>query len=261
MRLTPIISLLLLLSPALHAQPDSPGTGGAPSKREIGGRELAREVMSAHGGEKVWSDQSWNLAFDFVVARDGKESGRFSHEWIRGSNYYTVSGMNREGKAWRVIFTNIWEKRGTATVDGKSVADTLLPRMLEMGYGRFINDTYWFLMPFKLLDSGVNHRRESDTVIDGRTYNVLSLSFGKVGLTPGDRYWIYIEPATKLVARWRYLLESGREGEYIWDEYKEFGSLKLPLRRRTPDGSGEIRFERVRVDRAVEAEGAQRNAQ
>lgn len=259
MRFVPIISLLLLSS-VLHAQPGSPGTGGGPSQRALDGRELARQVMIAHGGENVWSDLNWNLAFDFVIAREGKEIGRYSHEWIRASNYYTVSGVNREGKSWRVIFTNIWEKKGTATIDGRSAHDTLLPRMIEMGYGRFINDTYWLLMPFKLLDSGVHQRRESDTIIEGNTYNVLSLSFGKVGLTPGDRYWIYIEPATKLVARWRYVLESGREGEYIWDQYSDFGAIKLPLRRRTPDGSAEIRFEHLRLDRTKESDRSRRDA-
>jgi hypothetical protein len=149
-----------------------------------------------------------------------------------------------------VIFANVYEHKGTATIDGVSAPDTLLPRLLEMGYGRFINDTYWLLMPLKLLDSGVFHRREPDTVIDGKRYNVLALSFGNVGLTPGDHYWLFIDPATKLVERWRYVLQSGNEAEYIWDQYTSFGPIKVPLRRRNVDGKSEIRFDHVRVDRA-----------
>ena len=155
--------------------------------------------------------------------------------------------MTKDARQWRVIFTNIYDRRGSATIDGASAHDTLLPRLLETGYGRFINDTYWLLMPHKLLDSGVFHRREDDTVIDGRRYNVLALSFGDVGLTPGDHYWLYINPTTKLVERWRYKLQGGNEAEYIWEGYTTFGPIKIPLRRRNVDGKSEIWFDHVRV--------------
>lgn len=251
MRIAPFLFLLLFLPSLALAQGDAPGTGGGPSQRQLDGRALAAEVVHAVGGDTAWKNPNWNLAFDFVVTRDGKEAGRYSHEWIRKSNYYTVAGTAKDGKRWRVIFTNIYERRGTATVDGVSAHDTLLPRLLEMGYGRFINDTYWLLMPHKLLDSGVLHRRDPDTVIDGKRYNVLALSFGNVGLTPGDHYWLFIDPATKLVERWRYHLQGGNEAEYIWDKYTSFGPIKLPLRRRSVEGTSEISFDHVRVDMAA----------
>jgi hypothetical protein len=249
MRIAPFILALLILPSILFAQGDTPGTGGSPSRRDLDGRALAAEVVHAVGGDTAWNDPNWNLYFDFVVVRDGKELSRISHEWIRKSNYYTVSGLTKDGKRWRVVFTNIYDRIGSATIDGETAPDSLKSRLLEAGYGRFINDTYWLLMPHKLLDSGVHQRREADTVIDGKRYEVLALTFGNVGLTPGDHYLLFIDPATKLVERWHYHLQSGSEADYKWLDYESLGPIKLALDRMRPDGSAEIRFEHVRVDR------------
>jgi hypothetical protein len=242
-----LLALALFFATRLHAQ--EAGSADSVRRHQEDGRALAAAVMKAVGGESAWSDKSWNLEFDFVVLRGGKEAARFSHKWDRASNAYVVSGKTQEKKEWRVAFTDINAHKGTATIDGAPAPDSLLPRLLDMGYGRYINDTYWFLMPFKLLDPGVNHWRQPDTVIDGKTFNVLRLSFGSVGLTPGDRYWLYINPETKLVERWRYLLEGGNTGDFYWRDYTDYGPVKLPLRREAVGGGMEIRFENIRVGR------------
>lgn len=234
---------------AAYAQPerDQPGAGGPVSKRDIEGRRLAEEVFAASGGS-AWNDPSWDISFDFVIRNSGTEAARYSHIWYRALDGYIVFGKNREGRNWRVRFSSLARREGYATVDGAEVADTVRRRLVDAAYGRYINDTYWLMMPLKLLDSGVYHRRENDTTIEGRSYQVLALTFAEVGLTPRDRYWLMIDPVTKLVHRWKYTLQSGREGEFVWDEYTQFGPLKLPLRRRTLDSAMEIRFENVRID-------------
>lgn len=217
-------------------------------QRDREGRALAKEIVEAVGGLKAWNNPNWNISFDFVVVSGGKEVARYSHQWLRSQDRYVVSGKNREGKKWRVQFSSFSSHQGTATVDDRETPDTLTAKMLDMAYGRHINDTYWMLMPFKLLDSGVYHHLENDTTIGGKRYRVLGLSFGKVGLTPGDRYWLYVDPATKHVVRWRYMLQSGREGEFTWERYTRFGPLQISLVKRAADGSSEIRFENVHVD-------------
>lgn len=210
--------------------------------------QLAREVVDASGGE-AWSDRSWNLAFEFVSYRQGKEAARFSHRWNRQTNAAVVSGAGQDGKRWEVRFDDIYARKGTATIDGAPPPDTALPRLLENAYARFINDSYWLLMPLKLLDDGVNRRRLEDTTIGERRYERLHLSFGKVGLTPGDQYWLFIDPETKRVAFWRFLLQSGRTGEYRWEEYEPAGPIILARTRRGADGAVGIRFENVRAGR------------
>lgn len=219
-----------------------------PKRSARDGRKLAEQVVAAVGGLDAWNDKSWDLAFDFVMYKGKAETGRYSHIWYRSLDRYIVSGKNRDGKLWRVRFTSLSRHEGSGTIDGRDVADSSRGRMLESAYGRYINDTYWFLMPFKLLDSGVYHRREADTTIGGKRYLVLTLSFAKVGLTPGDQYRLFINPRTKLVERWHYKLQSNHEGEFIWSDYKRFGRLLLPTRRKAVDGSFEIRFENIRVD-------------
>lgn len=234
----------------LMAQPaGSSDTGGPPSQRALDGRALAGEIVQAVGGLEVWNDRSWNIAFDFVMMREGKETGRISHYWNRSSDSYIVKGTTKDGRRWEVTFTDVLKKTGSATMDGAPVPDSSRSSMLDMGYGRFINDGYWLLMPFKLLDSAVYHHREEDTIIDGKSYQVLRLSFGNVGLTPGDRYWLYVDPATKLVERWRFHLQSNREGEYQWMDYRTFGSIRLALRRLSADGMAELRIENVQITR------------
>lgn len=245
--------LFLLASVAslpLIAQPgESPDTGGSPPQRALDGRILAEEIVQAVGGMDAWNDRSWNLAFDLVMIREGKETGRISHFWNRGSDSYIVKGTARDGRKWEVIFVDVINKIGSATIDGAIVTDSSRASLLEMGYGRFINDTYWLLMPFKLLDSGVYHYREADTTIGGKNYQVLRLSFANVGLTPGDRYWLYVDPATKLVERWRFHLQSNRDGEYQWTDYRKFGPVTLALRRIAADGMNELQIDDVHVTR------------
>ncbi len=48
---------------------------------------------------------------------------------------------------------------------------------------------------------------DGEETIDGVVYDKLKLTFGKVGLTPGDTYWAYINRQTKLMDRWAYFLE------------------------------------------------------
>ncbi|MBS1913109.1 MAG: hypothetical protein JST22_14065 [Bacteroidetes bacterium] len=232
--------------PARPAAPQQPAM--TPQQRERAGRNLAREIVDAVGGLKAWNNPGWDISFDFVVVAGGKEIGRYSHQWLRSEDRYIVSGKNKDGKKWRVQFTSFSRRQGTATVDDRPAPDTLAAKLLDMAYARHINDTYWMLMPFKLLDSGVYHRQENDTTIDGKRCLVLGLSFGKVGLTPGDHYWLYVDPRTKHVVRWRYVLQSGREGEFTWDRYTRFGPLLISLLKRAADGSSEIRFENVHVE-------------
>ena len=249
--------LIILISASALAQ--SPGTDRSPidvlerppvDSSALAGRVegdlLAREVMRASGGDR-WEDRTWNLAFDFVSYREGKEAGRFSHRWNRSSNAAVVSGAGRDGKRWEVRFTDVYARTGTATIDGAAAPDTSLQRLLDNAYARFINDTYWLLMPLKLLDDGVIRRRLEDTAISGRSYQRLALSFENVGLTPGDQYWLFIDPQTKQVAFWRFLLQSGRTGEYAWEEYERSGPVTLPRVRRGSDGAVAIRFENVRA--------------
>jgi hypothetical protein len=82
-----------------------------------------------------------------------------------------------------------------------------LAQSLETAYGRFINDTYWLLMPWKWLDPGVHLTAQGTAEVDGAACDVVELTFGDVGLTSGDRYLGYVDRGTGLMRRWSYVLQ------------------------------------------------------
>ena len=83
------------------------------------------------------------------------------------------------------------------TAKGVSVNVSLLPdlkKALERGYGRFINDTYWFLMPAKMLDPGVSLASQGESALLGKAYSVVRLTFAGVGLTPRETPLMSLAP-------------------------------------------------------------------
>ncbi len=228
--------VLLFLVPTLLLSQEA----GVPMENDEG-RELATKVFQAAGGDR-WKTTPGVFSFDFIITSHDTDVARIHHRWTPIHDIYTVSGTTRDGHTWRVDFSSLQRKEAGAILDGEAAIDSLGDRLKAMAYGRFINDSYWLMMPVKLLDPGVHHSRRADTVIDGATRNVLSIWFDNVGLTPGDRYWIFVDPTTYDVTGWHYRLQSGREADYVWSDVKAIGPLRLPTVKRSPTGSG-IRFE------------------
>lgn len=236
MRLVRLALLAILFPVLLFAQET-----GVPVENDEG-RELAALIVDAAGGDR-WKRTGGTLVFDFVLAVGDSEIARYHHRWTPTEDRYAVWGITRDGRHWRVDFSSLSRRESGAMIDGETAVDSFGQRIRSSGYGRYINDTYWLMMPVKLLDSGVHHARLPDTVIEGQRLNVLAIWFDNVGLTPGDRYRIFSDPRTHVVTRWRYHLQSGRSAEYHWENVEEIGPLRLPTRRRAVEGGGEIRFE------------------
>jgi len=86
--------------------------------------------------------------------------------------------------------------------------------------------------------------------------------FKKVGLTPGDEYWLYVKHDGTVVG-WRYVLESGDEAEWEWRDERDCGmGITLPTRKISADGSKAIVFPNVTfretMDRGVFQPGSGR---
>jgi hypothetical protein len=85
---------------------------------------------------------------------------------------------------------------------------------------------------------------------------VLHLWFSKkVGLTPGDQYWLYVTHDGAVVG-WRYVLESGEDGEWEWTDEKDCGmGITLPTKKVSQDGTAAVVFPVVKftetMDRGV----------
>ncbi|HET7747645.1 MAG TPA: hypothetical protein VFM29_10120, partial [Vicinamibacteria bacterium] len=158
---------------------------------------------------------------------EGKFQGR-KHAWDKWTGRYRVEGATREGDPY-VILMNLDTKEGSAWLKGRKLEGDELKQQLERGYGAWVNDTYWLLMPYKLRDPGVSLAYAGEEQMDGATYDKIQLRFDNVGLTPKDTYWVWVSCATGLVDRWDYVLK----GEQVppttwrWTNWRKYGRIML----------------------------------
>jgi hypothetical protein len=239
LRTLSVLTVLLLL-PAVSAA--APGSTGDPASA------LAQRTLDAMGGNKSFAGLR-TLAFDFVVERDGKEAARWHHLWDRWDGRYRVEGVNREGKHFLALFNVQHRGEGQVWLDGVALSGEDLAKALDRAYARFINDTYWLLMPAKLLDPGVHLSLEDPEEKDGKTYDVLRVTFDDgVGLTPHDTYWAYIAKDTGLMERWEMVLTGQKPEErsaYTWTDWESVDGVKLAMKKAAVGAAAVIRFDHV----------------
>jgi hypothetical protein len=182
---------------------------------------VAAHVMQSLGGQQAW-DNTHYIRFNFV--------GRRTHWWDKWTGRHRLEGQTKEGQHY-VVLENVNTKEGTAWLDGKKLEGEKAKEMLDNAYGAWVNDTYWLIEPYKLRDPGVNLSYAGEEAIDGKTYDKLALSFGKVGLTPGDHYTVYVNRDTGLVDRWAYVLQDmpkdGPPTVWRWEGWQKYGNIML----------------------------------
>src|SRR5260370_19414652 len=133
---------------------------------------------------------------------------------------------------------NVNTKKGKAWQNGNEVTDPAkLDELMKRGYGRFINDTYWLLMPIKMLDPGVHRASEGEkTDTCGHVWDVVRLSFDQgVGLTPADVYWAWVNRDSGLVDQWdmRLTFSTPEDPPSVvkFHDFHRIGGLLLSTRR------------------------------
>jgi hypothetical protein len=57
---------------------------------------------------------------------------------------------------------------------------------------------HWLVMPWKLQDPGVNLTYETEQLPNGTTADILQLTFNAVGVTPENKYWLYVDKEDSL---------------------------------------------------------------
>lgn len=209
---------------------------------------VAKELTDAMGGQSAW-DGLPCFRFDFVAVRDGKEVARFQHWWDKQHGRCRVEGPDDQGHQVVAIF-NLGDKRGISFTDGVPDPDSAtVHTRIQNGYERWVNDTYWVMMPFKLRDPGTNLKyARTQTGPKGEVWDVLELSFDSgVGLTPQDHYWLYVNQKTHLVDRWDMLLTGNKPppASASWESWTQVGPVQLSLLRRFEGRPVMLRFENV----------------
>jgi len=209
---------------------------------------VAHELVTALGGESAWN-KARQLRFDFVVEREGKRAAEFHHLWDRYTGDYRLLGADKSGAPYAVYF-NVNTRDGKAFVNGRPVEGEEKKKLLENAYGRFINDTYWLLAPWKVFDPGVHRDYDGEkTGPDGVACDVIRLSFDNVGLTPRDVYWLWVARDGRRMVQWQYVLAGAQEEPTtaLWKDWKTIGGISLSLEKTMAARPIRILFENVAV--------------
>lgn len=217
---------------------------------------IAAATGSGHAGEKtpshvvetVWShlggraayEKARVLEFVWVVEKDGAVVAARRHLWDRYTGAYVLGTRDKETGDSLDVYMDVHKKTGTVLRNGVPLGDEDSPKHVENAYAAHINDSYWLVSPTKLEDPGVELSvAESDSATG---LAVLHLSFEKVGLTPGDQYWLYVADDGR-IGKWRFLLEGGREGVFDWCDEKDCGmAIRLSTNKVSADGTLRIYF-------------------
>ncbi|MBZ0268943.1 hypothetical protein K8I85_12360 [bacterium] len=203
--------------------------GSAPGARAAASDPRAIDVAEASlhaiGGADAW-EQLRYLTWNF--------RGRRLHHWDRGT------GDVRIESGTRLVLMNIHTKQGRAWEEGTGITDPdALREALDLGYAWWVNDSYWLIMPAKLLDPGVVLRDGGRaTLPDGRAADLVTVTFESVGLTPRNRYDVWIDAETHLVEQWAYYTDADDpEPKFTqpWTGWERFGDVLIA----TDHGGGE----------------------
>lgn len=202
---------------AMEANPPADGFNIEESDAEA--IAIADEVMSAMGGRNSWDATNY-LKWNFFNAR--------RHVWNKRDHEVVIESL----KDSIIIKMDLEDESGSVIYDGKNLtkADSL-DKYLDLGKRWWINDSYWLVMPFKLKDSGVTLKYlGKDSTENGVLSDVLQLTFQDVGVTPQNKYHVYVDPDSRLITQWDYFgnfQDSLPRFSAPWTDYKQYGEILL----------------------------------
>lgn len=135
-----------------------------------------------------------------------------------------------------VILVNINTIEGKAFKNGNLVNNTNeTKQLLQKGKNWWINDSYWLVMPWKLRDPGVSVTIVKTEILEnGNEAAVLQLTFNNVGVTPDNKYHVYVDKTDNLIKQWAFYKKfDDAEPKFIlpWDNYQNVGLIKLSFNR------------------------------
>lgn len=190
---------------------------------------IADEVMQAMGGRKAW-DKSRYLTWKFFSFR--------KLTWDR----YTGDVRIHDLKSKTIILMNVNSGVGKVKRDTQILTDTAdVNKALARGRKILINDSYWLIMPTKLKDSGVTLKYVGEQNNQaGAAADVLQLTFAGVGVTPENKYWIYVDKKTRLVTQWSFFRKASDEKPEFtnpWNDYLPYGKILLSGNRGRDEGN------------------------
>ncbi|MFT7382420.1 MAG: hypothetical protein ACI9Z3_002314 [Roseivirga sp.] len=177
---------------------------------------IADEVMEAMGGRKAW-DETRHIAWNFFGARE--------LVWDKWTGDVRIDMRNT------TFLVNINDNTGKVFIDGREITDAdSLADLVSRGKSAWINDAYWLVMPYKLKDSGVTLKYMGEEMTKEKMADKLELTFEAVGVTPNNRYWVWVDKESKLVSQWAYYRNAADTAQGFnvpFQNYQKMGNILL----------------------------------
>jgi hypothetical protein len=215
------IFCVLLAGAPIHAP--TPASGSDPDAITI-----ANATLEKMGGRDGW-ERARVLRWRFM--------GRRLHHWDKATGDVRIEADST------LILMNIDTKQGRAWTAGQELAGAELADALADGYAMWVNDSYWLVMPYKMLDPGVKLTYLGvDPLPGGRQAKLLFMTFENVGLTPWNKYLVWVGANSGLVEQWAYFEKaSDPEPKFTlpWSGWTRFGPILLATEHGRP-GDWEI---------------------
>ncbi|RMD99298.1 MAG: hypothetical protein D6814_05855 [Calditrichaeota bacterium] len=198
-----------------NANPPMPGFNAKDSDPKA--IEIADRVMEKLGGRKNW-DNTRYITWNFF--------GRRMHVWDKWTGNLRIEYKDQ------VILMNLNTRKGRAWKAGREITDPdSLQKVLDMGYRAWVNDSYWMFMPYKLKDTGVTLKYLGEGKMEnGDQADILQLTFANVGVTPENKYHIYVDKKTGLVRQWAYFRKATDDKPAFvvpWNNWQRYGNILL----------------------------------
>ncbi|MFC3122447.1 hypothetical protein [Agaribacter flavus] len=193
---------------------------------------IADKTVEAMGGRESYNNTRY-ISWVFF--------GRNFHVWDK----YT-GDVRIEANDGHLVLMNIHSKKGKVWKDGVALTDlALIEEKLEWGYRTWVNDSYWLVMPYKLHDDGVvlSYSREDKTA-EGKLADVLTMTFEGVGVTPDNKYELFVEKDSNMITQWKYYPKAEQEEARFtipWKNWQYYGDIMLS------DDRGQMSLRPVKV--------------
>jgi hypothetical protein len=248
------VPVAMIAAACLLATALSPGARAETPASDPKAVEIADQVMTSLGGKQRWEALHYlKWTFEASVNDTIRPGGRH-HTWDKFTGWHGVDGTNRAGMPYHYV-ENLNDSTGKAWVNHAPIEGDSLKKLMRSAHAAWINDSYWFLMPYKLRDPGVTLKYDGESRDStGKVFDRLALSFENVGMTPGDHYWVYVNRANHRVEKWEHLLQGAQPPPvpWTWEGWEEHDGLWFPTAHR--NGSRIIYTHLVETPHALKPE-------
>ena len=196
-------------------------------------KKMVSDMITAVGGKKNFYSLK-NVQYDYEYRNPSAPMTLLNHEthvFRNELSYATYKEHSVSGPNGEKIVEGYDGNEAWVTVNGQLSDDEQLNNM-----SRFMRKTnfYWFTMFFKLLDPGVNHEFLGNKKVDGKSYDLVKITFGDDVGDAQDTYVLFINKDTGLVDQFLFTVMSFelKDPLLMVMEYETIDGIKIPSKRK-----------------------------